>query len=54
MKETDTNKRINAEWYEKHTLTQAEVKRLFREKMERARQYHEAVKRQEKIFERLR
>ena len=54
MKETDRKQKFKGEWYEKPTLTPAEVQRLFQEKIERARQYHQALKQQEKIFEHLR
>ena len=50
MEKTDARKKIQAEWYEKHTLTPKEVQKLIREKLERARMYHEADRKREAVL----
>jgi len=50
MKETDKKTQRQAEWYEKHTLTQQDLKKLIHEKFERARVYHEAVRKREALL----
>lgn len=47
----DSNKLRQAEWYKKHVLTPEQREKLFREKLERAAQYHSALKKQEKPVE---
>ena len=39
----DNNKLQQAEWYKKHVLTPEQREKLFKDKFERARKYHEAL-----------
>ena len=40
-----------AEWYQTHVLTSEQRKKLVEEKLERARQWHEAIKKREALLE---
>lgn len=46
----EKKKSTQAEWYRAHVLTPEQRKRLLEEKLERAQQYHEAVKKQEALL----
>ena len=54
MNETDSKLKFKGEWYEKHTLTPKEVEKLIKEKLERARMYHEASRKRETALQRYR
>ena len=47
MKETDSKKQREAEFTQKHTLTEQDFRKLIFEKFERAKVYHEAVRKRE-------
>ena len=47
MKETDSKKQREAEFTQKHTLTPEDFRKLIFEKFERAKVYHEAVRKRE-------
>jgi hypothetical protein len=47
MKETDSKKQREAEFTQKHTLTKEDFRKLIFEKFERAKVYHEAVRKRE-------
>lgn len=51
MIETDSKKRRNEEFTEKHTLTPADFERLIVEKMERAKMYSFSYKERERRAE---
>ena len=55
MKETDSKQFFDTFWYEnKQHLTPKEVNRLIKEKMERAKLYHEAQRKRETALQRYR
>ncbi len=43
----EKKKSTQAEWYRDHVLTPEQRKKLMEEKLERAQQYHKAVKQRE-------
>jgi hypothetical protein len=47
MKESDSKKQREAEFTLKHTLTPEDFRKLISEKFERARVYHNAVRKRE-------
>ncbi len=47
----EKKKLTQAEWYKEHVLTPEQRKKLLEEKIERARQYHKAVKQREALLE---
>lgn len=49
---TDTKCKKQAEFVRQHTLTEADLRKMIAEKLERARAYHNAVKKREALSER--
>ena len=49
----DSTQLKQVEWYKKHVLTPEQREKLFKEKFERALQYCEATKKQEKTLEKV-
>ena len=47
MKETDSKKQREAEFTQKYTLTDEDLRKMIQEKMERARVYSKAVRKRE-------
>jgi hypothetical protein len=47
MKETDKKKQREAEFTRQHTLSKEDLRKMISEKMERARVYHNAVRKRE-------
>lgn len=51
MKETDSKKQVDADWYRGYNLTQQQLKKLIAAKFERARMYQNALRKREALFE---
>lgn len=47
---TDKKIKVKHEWHEQHTLSPDQLKQLIKEKIERARAYHEADKLREAVL----
>ena len=48
---TDTKSKRQAEYLRQHTLTKQDLRKIMTEKLERARAYHNAVKKREALPE---
>ena len=46
----EKKKSTQAEWYRTHVLTPEQRKKLVEEKLERAQQWHEAIKKREALL----
>ena len=51
MKDTEKKKKVNTEWKKQHNLNQQQLERLIAAKFERARMYHEAMRKREALTE---
>lgn len=51
MKEQESKKTVDAEWDMQYNLNQQQLEKLIAAKFERARMYHEAMKKREALFE---
>ena len=50
MKEIDKKTQRQAEFTEKHTLTEQDLRKLIEEKFERAQMYYKALQKREALF----
>ena len=51
MKEKESNKTVDVEWYRQYNLNQQQLKELIAAKFKRAKMYHEAMKKREALRE---
>lgn len=51
MKDVEKKKQVDADWDKHYTLNQQQLKKLIAAKFERARMYHEAMRKREALRE---
>lgn len=54
MNDYRLNKEKQTKFMQEHTLTEADVKKMIAEKFERARAYNTALRKREKLLEKIR